>query len=95
MPAMLTPRLARAPPFRQCKRLRADLSAPALRRMSGYPLFGELSSAERHASASEHRGGTGVAVCSVPHSVQPARSEFLQTTSTTTTLTRRSIPCLL
>jgi hypothetical protein len=37
MSSMLFPRLARAPPDGKCKRLRADLSGTALRRMSGYP----------------------------------------------------------
>ncbi len=37
MPAMRIVHLARAPPVRQCKRLRADVSPTAPRRMSGYP----------------------------------------------------------
>jgi hypothetical protein len=37
MPVMRISRLARAPPFRQCKRLSADVSPAALRRMSDYP----------------------------------------------------------
>jgi hypothetical protein len=95
MPAMLISRLARAPPAETMQTPESRCLTNCSQADERLSLFGELSSAERHASASERRGGTGVAVCSVPHAVHPARSEFLQTHQELPPSKGEAFPCLL